>query len=696
MSQPAPARERPDYFKNTVIVIMTLISVFGALVTVLQNHASLRSSDLAQRSSFNAVNASGLYFRAGLEAAHGTDVLQRYDDYVQRSVRADTKARALQMGGQPELAAEYRRQAERWRTAAGEVAQADPLLTQYGQDTNRYREDLSREAYVEEEREHTLLDQSRTWSNKANSYVAVLSTLSVALFLSGLSLTLGSRLRVLLIASGAGLAALCTLWVLVILLTPVPEISEDAIQAFVDGRVKYNVALANDEDLNAARRDFNDALDLAPDYGRAYFYRSLTHTDLSVLTRTGDTQQGIDDALAAIRLGNASTPVLGNLGWLYYLNGQYNSALEYTSEALANSPQDCYLAFNRGLILMALQRPDEANPAYDQAVDCALRQSSEARFRQDLDTGVQDLNELAEIRPDLGDSLEPAIIRLKEALASVILYGDVMDHGVQAEFGAVTFGSSVDADNIVQDVATQFAQNARVIYAQLPYANMKSDSRWMTRWLLNGTEYLTTTYNSWDYGEAGTAWVSVFNNGGLNSGTYELDVFVDGRLVTRGTAVVQRGLLPPMFYYQSTSVGVTLVYPLAWNVTDLADNEVSVVAAREADTETFFGVTAWVADTGTDDDVFELFDLYLDVLEKGSQGFTKEDREPFLVAERDGWLQYYSYTNSAGQPIEGALAGVLNDVKSLSYVAIIESHSDDWAAQEDIFNAMLERLTIDE
>jgi tetratricopeptide (TPR) repeat protein len=688
-------RSRPDYFKNTVIVIMTLISVFAALVTFLQNHASLRSSDLAQQSSFNAVNATGLFFRAGLDTAYGTDVLQRYEDYIQRSVRADTKARALMMGANLDLAAEYRRDAERWRLAAAEVGAADPLLVDFGQDVVRYRETLSREAYVEEEREHTLLDQSRAWSNKANGYVAVLSTLSVALFLSGLSLTLGSRLRILLVAAGAGLSALCTLWVLVILFTQVPAISEDAIQAFVDGRLKYNIALDTGEDLNAARRDFNDALELAPLYGRAYFYRSLTHTDASVLTRAGDTQQGIDDALQAIALGNESTPVLGNLGWLYYLNGQYNSALQYTSAALANSPQDCYLAFNQGLVLMALQQHATANSAYHQAIDCALRQSSETRFRQDVDTGVQKLNELAEIRPDLAESLEPAILTLKESLASVIMYGDVTDNNVRATFGEVSFGARVDEDNIVLDVTDRFPQNTRIIYAQLEYSNMDPDSRWMTRWLLNGEEYLTTPYESWIYGEDGTAWVSVFNNGGLDSGTYALDVFVDGRLVTRGTVEVARGLLPPMFYYESTAVGVTLVHPLAWNVTDLADNEVSVVAARDADTDTFFGVTAWVAETGADEDIFELFDLYLGALEDTSEAFTRDERAEFLVAERDGWLQYYDYTNAAGEPIEGALAGVLNDDKSLSFIVVIESHANDWDRQVDVFNAMLERMTID-
>ncbi len=690
----APA-SRSDYFKNSVIVMLTLISVFAALVTFLQNHASLRSSDLAQQSSFNAVNATGLFFQAGLDTAQGTDVLQRYEDYVQRAVRSDTKARALMMGAKLELAAEYGRDAERWRLAADEVQVSNALLADFGQDVVTYRESLSRQAYVEEEREHTLLDQARAWSNKANGYVAVLSTLSVALFLSGLSLTLGSRLRFLLAAAGGGLTALCALWVVVLLLTSVPVVPDEAIQAFVDGRIKYNVALDNNEDLNAARRDFNDALEIAPDYGRAFFYRSLTHTDASVLTRAGDTQQGIDDALRAIALGNESTPVQGNLGWLYYLNGQYNSALQYTGAAWSSAPQDCYLGFNHGLILMALGIPADAEASYDRAIDCALRQSSETRFRDDVDTGVQKLNELAEIRPDLTDALEPAIVRLKESLASVVMYGEPRDNNVRAEFGDVTFGSAVNADNIVLDLKEQFPQNARIIYAQLEYENMRPESRWLTRWLLNGEEYLTTPYNTWDYGEDGTAWVSVFNNGGLNSGTYELDVFVDGKLVTRDTVEVQRGRLPPMFYFESSAVGVTLSYPLAWNVTELADNEVSVVAAREADTDTFFGVTAWVAETGADEDIFELFDLYLEALDTANEDFTSEEREAFEVAGRDGWLQYYSYTNSVGEPIEGALAGGLSNSQELAFIMIVESHADDWDRQVDVFNAMLERLTFD-
>jgi hypothetical protein len=150
-----------------------------------------------------------------------------------------------------------------------------------------------------------------------------------------------------------------------------------------------------------------------------------------------------------------------------------------------------------------------------------------------------------------------------------------------------------------------------------------------------------------------------------------------------------------MFYFESSAVGVTLSYPLAWKVTELADNEVSVVAAREADTDTFFGVTAWVAETAADEDIFELFDLYLEALDTTNEDFTSEEREAFEVAGRDGWLQYYSYTNSTGEPIEGALAGALSNSEELAFIMIVESHADDWDRQVDVFNAMLERLTFD-
>ena len=686
--------EKPNYFKNGVIVMLTLISVFAALVTFLQNYASLRSSDLAEQSSFKAVNSTGLYFSAGLEAAQGTDALQRQEDDIQRAVRADTKARALRMGGKADIAAEYDLDAQRWQQAAQQVGRSNPLLTDFNGDQALYHETLSRDGYVEEEREHTLLEQSRVWSDKANGYVAVLSTLSVGLFLAGLSLTLSSSLRYFLAVAAAALTVACGLWVLVVLVSPVPRIPEDAIQQFVDGRIKYTIDTQSGADAIDAIADFDQALEMAPAYGRAYFYRSLANTDSSLLDKHLDTQRAIDDALKASELGNKSSPVYGNLGWLYYINGQYNLALSNTEQALAMSPNDCYLPFNHGLTLLALGRPAEADAAYTEAIGCAQRQSSEANFNYYMDVGVKDLNDLSQARPDLVDALQPTIQRLKEGLAQLRMYGTLTPVDTTAEFGEVTFGSSVDADNIVQGVADEFPQSTTVLYAQLSYSGMQDSDRWMARWLLDGQEYLTTVYDTWDYGNSGTAWVSVFNNAGLNAGTYDLDIFVNGHRVTSGRTVVLPGDLPPMTSYNSTGVGASISYPQTWAVTDIADNEVSVVAARNPANPTFFGVTVWLASTGTDDDIFQLFQLYLDAVKTDSPDLTAGARASATIAGRPGWINTYDYTNKDGQAIRGELAGVITADKQYTFIVVIEANADDWDSQQSLFNVMLDRMTI--
>ncbi len=684
--------DRPDYFKTGVIVLLTLVSVFVASITFLQNYSSLRSSDLAEQSSFTAVNSTGLYFSAGLAAAKGADDLQRYGDALQRAVQADTKAKALRMGGKADLAAQYDLDVQRWQQAATQVAQGNDLINTYHSDQSLYTETLSREGYAEQEREQTLLQQSRAWSDKANGYVAVLSTLSVALFLAGLSLTLGSWLRYLLALAGAGLFAACGIWVLVILIQPVPLIPENAIQHFVDGRIKYNLDSARAVDYADAVTDFDAALKAAPAYAQAYFYRSLANTDSSLVNRHLNTQQAIDDAQQALRLGNSSSSVYGNLGWLYYLNGQYNNALSNTETALSTNADNCYLAFNHGLILYALGRGPAANSAYTTAIDCAERQSSDTRFNYLLDVGVVDLRDLEQARPDMQAAIDPAIKRLKEALAQNRLFGQLKQVDVTATYEPLTFGSALDSNNNVIGIADQFPQTTTILYAQLKYTGMKKENTWIARWLLNGQEYLTTVYPTWDYSADGSAWVSVYNNAGLNSGAYHLDVFVDGQLLTSGDVVVAPGQLPPMSYYSSYDVGVVVSYPETWTTTDLADNEVSVLAARDPNSLSFFGVTAWVATT--DSQIFNLFQLYLDAVKKESPDFTSQARVDATVAGRPGWRQDYAYTNKDGQSIRGTLAGVLDGKQKYGYIVVIEARSEDWNALKDVFDVMLNRAQI--
>jgi hypothetical protein len=149
-----------------------------------------------------------------------------------------------------------------------------------------------------------------------------------------------------------------------------------------------------------------------------------------------------------------------------------------------------------------------------------------------------------------------------------------------------------------------------------------------------------------------------------------------------------------MTSYNSTGVGASISYPETWAVTDIADNEVSVVAARDPANPTFFGVTVWLATTGTDDDIFQLFQLYLDAVKTDSPDLTADPRESFTVAGRPGWINPYRYTNKDGQAIRGSLAGVLTADKKYTFIVVIEANADDWDRQLPLFNVMLDRMTI--
>jgi hypothetical protein len=260
----------------------------------------------------------------------------------------------------------------------------------------------------------------------------------------------------------------------------------------------------------------------------------------------------------------------------------------------------------------------------------------------------------------------------------------------------LTFGEDPGNDNRIQTPAESYPQSTPTIYASFEFEGMTPDTRWLERWLRDGQEDLVNNHDTWEGGESGVWYVGITNRAGLTSGHYHVDIFIEGNLLASGEFAVEPGGLPPMDSHVSTDVGVTINYPLDWNVTDLADNEVSVVAVRDPGRPTFFGVTAWVAPTGTDEDIFDLFELNFDSLREKFPDLSTEDAEEFVLADWDGWMTRYNYTNDAGEFIQGAVLGVQTDAHDISYMVLVEAQSDDWDAQLDLFNVMLKGLTIDE
>jgi hypothetical protein len=349
----------------------------------------------------------------------------------------------------------------------------------------------------------------------------------------------------------------------------------------------------------------------------------------------------------------------------------------------------------------------EAERVYsEEAIPCALRQSKYLRSYY-LDVGVIDLEDLAFARPDLVDAIQPSIVRLKQAAAALELFGDeAEDFGAlllatqprptTATMGALSFGEFVDDSNHIADPQTEFPHTIVTVYATFDYAGMTADTLWLERWLLDGREYLVLEHAGWEEAESGTTWIGITNAGGLPSGQYTVDVFAEGNLIASGEFTVQAGDMPVMTTYDSTGVAVSINYPLSWNITDLCDNEVCVVAARDPGRPTFFGVTAWVAATGTDQDVLDLFNGYFGAQRQAYADFASETEEPFTVAELDGWLNYYSYTDVEGTPIQGAIVGVLDAPAQLVYLLVAETHFDEWDLNLELMNVMLSRIDIGE
>src|SRR6185436_2874209 len=72
------------------------------------------------------------------------------------------------------------------------------------------------------------------------------------------------------------------------------------------------------------------------------------------------------------------------------------------------------------------------------------------------------------------------------------------------------------------------------------------------------------------------------------------------------------------------------------------------------------------------------------------------EAEAFLIAEKEGLIRYYTYTDAQGTPIQGAVAGVLNSSKETVFMLAVETHADDWTPNLDLFNVMLSRITLNE
>lgn len=111
-----------------------------------------------------------------------------------------------------------------------------------------------------------------------------------------------------------------------------------------------------------------------------------------------------------------------------------------------------------------------------------------------------------------------------------------------ASFSEITFAEGVDDNQQPQNVNTSFVDVGEV-YAFFDYEGMENGVDWVSRWYYEG-EMVLESPASWDVGESGTTWISIFHPDGLPPGLFELELEVQGEVFQTGSFTIQEGGSP--------------------------------------------------------------------------------------------------------------------------------------------------------
>lgn len=210
--------------------------------------------------------------------------------------------------------------------------------------------------------------------NIADSLIVQITLLTVALSLYGLSLALSGRVRWLFVIVGSGIVGFCVVWMgwSLYQINNRPNVNRTAIQAYAEG-----VGLAYQYRSDEAIAKFTEAIQQNPYYAKAYYQRGMSYYDL------GDINQAIAEVEEARLQGLGDDVSLNwNLGWMYYLTGQYDKAIETNERILSTRPEIIGMRMNQALNYLAIADLSQAQAQYDLLIKEVEKQVSEAKSRQ--------------------------------------------------------------------------------------------------------------------------------------------------------------------------------------------------------------------------------------------------------------------------------------------------------------------------
>ena len=380
-------------FKRGVAVAVVLITFFGAIVAYQQTVES-NDEDIAARTA-EIDGIEGMSSQVDASSQFVGEMRIAASAAVERQRQALTAALVAGLSGDPNdpNAAAVARLAAQAEVYAS-LTDIDVNSQETFDDTRAGLFEAPDEARL---RQTVNADRANSHGDKADSYVAVLTVLAVALFLFGLSLTSQGRGRFVLAAPALALALLSVAWAVAIFLRPTVEVSDRAVSLTAQGARQHDAG-----DFEGAIESYDEAIEDSPDFAAAFARRAAAHFDAGS-SQVGQTtfrsvtspealEQAIDDIDAALDLGgDADLLTVTAGGFFAFLDGDFDRSIELSSDALEQNDSLAALWFNLGVAQLGAGDEDAAEDSYreglrqlDDVTDPFVRSAILAGARTDL------------------------------------------------------------------------------------------------------------------------------------------------------------------------------------------------------------------------------------------------------------------------------------------------------------------------
>jgi hypothetical protein len=217
MNESTPGTER---FKNFVLVLTLLNTIFAAVLSGMQVDANIRAGNANRDSQYYALLASDELIREGHQSAYDIKLLTNIIKDTQQSLVMEFTALELEQSGDAGKVADLHIQSQ--------VAQArsdkgisfsrlysDPRYapTEEGgvPTLDTYIADQFQVAKELDAKQNAAADDYQKWNSRADAYVAVLTILAIAFFLLGLAQS-SKRMRLFFAISALVIMLGAVLW----------------------------------------------------------------------------------------------------------------------------------------------------------------------------------------------------------------------------------------------------------------------------------------------------------------------------------------------------------------------------------------------------------------------------------------------------------------------------------------------------